>query len=52
MTNNVVEHLLEELEEVTREICEKCCKYMEKYGDTDELVNKHCESCPMMRITY
>ena len=50
--NNVVETLAKELADISEEVCEYACKHREKYGDTDELIAKHCEECPMMKIIY
>jgi len=52
LTNNVIEKLIDNIGKVTEEICEKCCKWREQMGDTDELLEEHCEECPMMKLIY
>ena len=50
--DNLVESIINKLEGISEEVCEYACKHREKYGDTDELIDKHCEECPMMKIIY
>ena len=50
--NNVVEDIIKELAEVSEEVCDYACKWKEQYKDPDELIDKRCEYCPIMKLIY
>ena len=38
------------LTEVCAEICDKYCKFPELCDDEDELIEGHCEDCPLCEL--
>ena len=40
--------------EVVKKVCDEYCKWPEKYGDSDEelqkLMDEHCEKCVLNRL--
>lgn len=38
------------LEEVAAEICDKYCKYPEKYADYEDMLDEQCDKCPLGRL--
>ena len=40
------------IEEVMNEVCDKYCKFPEQYTDEDEekLYEKHCNNCPLNKL--
>ena len=36
-------------DEVCKEICDNYCKFINNYGSLDELIEEHCNSCPLTK---
>jgi hypothetical protein len=40
----------QQIEEIAAQICDKYCKYCESVQDQDELIDKYCVNCPLMKL--
>lgn len=45
-----METVIEILEDVKEEICEKYCRFAAEAEDTEVLIVRHCEDCPISRL--
>ena len=39
------------LDKIAGEMCDKYCKFPDQAKDEDELFKKHCDKCPMLKLT-
>ena len=39
------------LDKIAGEMCDKYCKFPDQEKDEDELFKKHCDKCPMLKLT-
>lgn len=39
------------LDKIASEMCAKYCKFSDQEKDEDELFKKHCDKCPLLKLT-
>lgn len=47
----MAETIAYQIERIADEICDKICKWPEKYEeDEDRMYDEHCENCPLTKL--